>query len=356
MSNLLLKVGCNFDPELLDKLAALNAKYPNNRVRVGELYGSLPSVNPIGTARPSFRLQDGDETFLQEYVKKATANNFVINYTLNTSMVDPRELLKHEQEIAKFLQWLQDIGVRRVTIAHPLVAQLVSTHCSLPMELSTILQIRHPRQLETFKKRYPQIDKLCIDVFANRDKELLESFDAIGQKLKIRMEVIANEFCIFECIDRNQCYDFHALNLTLDETKLFGRYPMGRCIANRITEPIEWLFARFILPQWMHAYYNKFGIDSFKVTGRTHPTSFILKVCEAYITEQYTGNLLELWADVENIGRMEKEYRSPRVNIDCTKLPDFTKFYFESSPPVTPEREKAYMEAVFRQAYSEQQN
>jgi len=353
---MLLKIGCNFDLELIDQLAALNTKYPNSRAKVGELYGSLPSVNPIGSARPNFRLKDGDQTFLADYVKKANANGIVINYTLNTSAVDPRQLIKTEKEIASFLQWLQDIGVRRVTVAHPLVAQLVSTHSSLPMELSTILQIRHPRQLETFKKRYPQIDKICIDVFANRDKEKLHILEDIGRKLKIRLEVIANEFCIFECIDRNQCYDFHALNLTLDETKLFGRYPMGRCISNRIIDPIEWLYARFILPQWMDTYYHKFGIESFKITGRTHPTAFVVKVSEAYMQESYTGNLLELWADVENIGRIESEYRSPRVHIDCGKLPNFMDFYFNSAFPVTQEREKGFINESFRVSYSEQPN
>jgi len=345
------KIGCNFDPELLDGLAGLNSKYATKQWRITELYGSLPSVNPIGTARPGFRLRDGDALFLESYVRDALELGMGLNYTINTSSVDPRELKAREAEIGEFLEFLSDIGVVRVTVAHPLVAQLVSALCpSLPVEISTILQLRHPRQLELLKDRCPSVEKICLDVFANRDREKLTEFYAVGRSLGIALEVIVNEFCIYECPDRNPCYDLHALDLTQDETRLFGHYPMGNCIRERIMSPIEWLWARFILPQWVRTYYEKFGITSFKITGRTHPTAYILRTAEAYMSGSFTGNLLELWADVENIGRLESEYRQPRIVLDMSKIEEapgaFLDFYF-GSIPVTYRRETSYLRRAF---------
>lgn len=341
-----LKIGCNFDLALLPGLAALNEQYPDAPWRINELYGSLANVNPIGTARPAFRLQDGDADDLARYASAAKAVGMGINYTLNVSMVDPRELKAKEVEIATFLDFLMQIGIVRVTVAHPLVAKLVNDNSSLPIELSTIMQIRHPRQLRQLKERVPGIQKLCIDVFANRDTMLLYSLRDEAQQLGISLEAIANEFCVYECPDRNQCYDLHALNLTKDDTKLFGHYPMGNCIRERLINPIEWLYARFILPQWMPAYYSTFDIRSFKITGRTHPTAYILKVADIYMSGEFTGNLLELWADVANIGRLEAEYQAPRTHLDVSKMrSDFLDFYFIPRP-FSSKMEAAYLTEV----------
>lgn len=343
-----LKIGCNFDLALLPGLAALNEKYPDAPWRINELYGSLANVNPIGTARPAFRLQDGDADALARYASAAKAVGMGINYTLNVSMVDPRELKAKEAEIVTFLDFLVQIGIVRVTVAHPLVAKLVNDNSALPIELSTIMQIRHPRQLRQLKARTPGIQKLCLDVFANRNAMLLHSLKDEAKELDITLEAIANEFCVFECPDRNQCYDLHALNLTQDDTKLFGHYPMGNCIRERLVNPIEWLYARFILPQWMTKYYTTFNISSFKITGRTHPTAYILKVAEAYMCGTFTDNLLELWADVANIGRLETEYQAPRTMLDVSKIrADFLDFYFIPRP-FSSEMEAAYLTGVLQ--------
>jgi hypothetical protein len=667
------KVGCNFDCELVSGLAALNERYPDKPWRITELYGSVPSVNPIGNARPDWRLQDLSRDGLVAFSEVAQANGFGLNYTLNTSSVDPRNLNCKLDEVKEFLRYLHDdVNVLRVTVAHPLVAQVVQDESDLPIELSTILQIRHPRQLEEFKRRYPRIEKLCIDVPAGtivetpggakkiedlregeyvlsgkgdittvshclkrrysgvmvkiraqglgdpvvctadhpiavmrgngkidskprrwlprlatgpewvkaseievgdfvltptfhrfsrcmpveleEDLKLIEempeffglyvaeghalpedghigislgddetelqelatrsleklgcatvgphatserglqitgcskdlaaklvrlcgrysenkhipyvameyatdstltrivdgymagdgsvgkygveytgfvttasttSFElthqlrrvvqALGGKPILRpveeytdesgvhhqrsyylkwiptsddtwmpsgagrnytariqdgvrreSEAITGEYvwmpvtsvkhyedstvvynltcgptntfvaggiavhnCVYECCDRNQCYDLHALNLSVEAVKLFRKYPMGNCVASRIRDPREWLMARFILPQWIEQYHRRFNIESFKITGRTHPTPYILRTTETYMSGSYTGNLLELWADVEYLGKLASEHRAPRVYLDCAKLsPDFLEFYF----------------------------
>jgi len=348
-----LNVGTNFDRRLVDGLARLNEKYAGGPRRVTETFGSLSGVNPIGTARPDFRLTGGTLDDLRVYVTDSRAAGIELNYTLNTSVVDPRMLKAHEGEITDFLGALQDVGVRRVIVAHPLVAQVVAALSTLPIELSTILQIRHPRQLDELVTRIgpKRIDKLCLDVFANRNARLLSDLGRAGRRLGIALEALTNEFCVYECPDRNACYDIHALNLSKDETRLFGHYPMGHCIRARITQPIEWLHARFILPQWMGIYADQFGVRSFKVSGRTHPTSYILRVTESYLSGTYTGNLLQLWADVENIGRLEDEYHVPRVCLDTGALDErFLRAYLDA-PGMTVEQEQAHVERWYALAH-----
>jgi len=348
-----LNVGTNFDRRLVDGLAHLNEKYAGGPRRVTETFGSLSAVNPIGTARPDFRLTPGSLDELQVYVAHSRAAGIALNYTLNTSVVDPRVLKAHEPEISDFLAALDDAGIARVIVAHPLVAQLIGTASRLPIELSTILQIRHVRQLEELVARVGpgRIDKLCLDVFANRNARLLRDLARTGRRLGVALEALTNEFCVYECPDRNACYDLHALNLSKVETALFGHYPMGNCIRTRITRPIEWLYARFILPQWMELYADRFGIRSFKVSGRTHPTAYILRVADAYMSGTFTGNLLELWADVENIGRLEDEYRAPRVHINTGALPHAFLWAYLDEPGMTYEQEQAHVERHYAIAH-----
>ena len=61
------KLGCNFDPELIGKVAALNAKYRDQGVQVDEFYGS-DRAHAFLAARPDFRLPEIDLEFLERYV------------------------------------------------------------------------------------------------------------------------------------------------------------------------------------------------------------------------------------------------------------------------------------------------
>lgn len=345
MESLSFKVGCNFDRALLGGLAELNAVHGERR-RVVELFGSMPGVNPIGTARPDFRLKDGDVGSLASFVNDAASHGMKLNYTLNTPLADPRKLDEGRREIAVFFNRLEEMGVARITVANPLVARIVQEMCDVPIELSTIMQLRDPWQLEELKERCPSIDKLCMDVFANRDFAKIRSFVEKGDEIGVAIEVLVNEFCIHECVDRRPCYDIHAMNLSDDERRLWNNYPMGNCISKRIREPVEWLRARFVLPQWIDTY-AAMGVSSFKVSGRTHPTSYILWVTDKYLAGYYGGNLLALWANVENIGRPEDAYKGPRVHIKTNAVPiDFLEWYNDNMD----NDEYGYLERVLESA------
>jgi hypothetical protein len=75
--------------------------------------------------------------------------------------------------------------------------------------------------------------------------------------------------------------------------------PMDVCRPSRERSPEAWLKAKFILPDWMKSYETETGVKSFKITGRTHPASFIKYVGEMYIRGEAHGNLLALWGMLE---------------------------------------------------------
>ena len=346
-----LMIGNNYDMELIDFVIEQNKKYSN--IRVQEVFGSIQELNVIRTARPDFRVPDISLDLFNEICSKLNEHNIITNYTVNTPIVDHKKIDVSEYE--NFVNQLYDLGVRRLTVAHPLIIRVLGRiPVNMNIELSTIFRIRHPRQLYDLKKYNSNLNKICIDAMNNRNYKHLKDMKKYCDELDIELELLANEFCIYECLVRDQCYHAHVMNKFVEDTKYFGGWPMNYCIGKREKEPIEWLYATFILPQHLKIYEEELGIDHFKVTGRTAPTAYAKWFVEAYLSQEHNGNLLELWQDVKNLSRMAKgneEYIPQHYSIDSSKIDeDFIRWYFQNE--VTYESEKAHIEKYFNKAFS----
>lgn len=321
-----LMVGSNYDPELHDGLIALNEKH--NDIKVSEIYGSSKQFKVFGSARPDFRLPNISMDNMEQEIAKLVNNGILVNYTENTPLLN--KVTMDVDLIKDKLRYLERIGVSRITIAHPLAMEMVSRYCNIGIEVSTIYEVKHPYQVRMLKDRAPSINKICVDVDSNRNYRDLWKLKDEADKHGIVLELLANEFCIHDCIDRVQCYLDHAQVSTDVEAAMFSRYPMGRCTVQR-HDPLEWLRARFILPQHLDWYKEFAFINHFKITGRTHPTRYILWVTETYMKKRHGGNLLELWADVKNIKRVSqgKDHLAPNIFIDSSKLDaEFLAYYW----------------------------
>jgi collagenase-like PrtC family protease len=103
----------------------------------------------------------------------------------------------------------------------------------------------------------------------------------------------------------------------------------------------------------MKVYYEEFGIDRFKITGRTALTSYVKWVIECYLSQQYNGNLLDLWQDVKNIQRLaqgKQEYLPTHYTIDCKIIDEeFIRWYFKN--PVSLETEEQHIKSYFEKAF-----
>ena len=336
-----LMVGNNFQTDFIDKLVELNKKHESDLIRVNEVFGSIRSLNTLKTARPDFRVPDVNIKDFEFMNSKLYDNNIKINYTINSPIVNHNTL--KEKEVEEFIQTLRKYKVSRVTVAHPLLMKVISQVSDMPIEISTIYKLEHSRQLFDLKEFAPNISKLCCHVFFNRNRFMLEEQKKYCDQLGIEFELIANEFCIQHCIVRDQCYHAHVMNKTVEDTLLFGNWPMGYCISHRERKPEEWLLANFILPQHMNIYKDLFNINLFKITGRTAPTKYLSWIVEQYLRMDFNENLLMLWQDVKNIKRIAKghqDYMTPKYKIDTKKINDnFILFYLLANQSISLEKE-----------------
>lgn len=308
-----LNVGFNFDRELPAAIACLNATIPkNDSIQVTEVYGSVPRIG-LGSVRSKSRLRNlsFDETC--GILQRLAVIGIGMNYTVNTSAIGSLTNLSCLLKLQgySFLKQIVEMKlIKRIIVSHPLLMEILSGEMGVPIEISTVTSVETPRQLIDLHKRAPTIDKICMNLNLNRDFPMLEAFVEVGRELGIEVELLVNEFCTYRCVDRDYCYALQSCQLSRETH--FDTYPHGRCIAAR-NDPVEWLKARFILPQWMQIYDNTLGIENFKLTGRTHPTPYIIHMLKIYLSEEFTGNLLDLWAHLENI-ESEKEV-GPKFNI-----------------------------------------
>ena len=296
-----LMVGNLWTEEYLDRCIEINKTNP--KARIAEMYGSLKTKhNPVGSARPDSRIPEVSLEFFEEYIQKANANGIDINYTINSTCVGNLiELGAREAQIAYFLQDLEKLGVKRVTVAHPIIAKLVAKHSDLAVEISTIMHVETMSQLDKFLWMCPTVDKICMNIYKNRDFNFLKEFKREADKQDIIVELMANEFCTIggaPCLGlyRMSCYMVHSHGG--NDSLEFDGYPIkgpDGCITSRIQSPASYLKARFILPQWYDLYKKETGIEHFKITGRTHTYDQIMPAVEAYTSGHFKGNLLDLW-------------------------------------------------------------
>lgn len=305
------KIGTNFDLALLDKIVELNKKYPGSLIN--EVYGSTREMAFVA-ARPDFRLPDVKNSQLEEYVRRCNELGICFNYTLNT--INPgskRELVEwKKQAIQDYVKYLESIGVWRITIANPVIMEIVREVSDIEIEVSTILHVDAVTQIKYLYDQY-KIKKVCCGIHKNRSVSFLKRAAEYCNANGIIFEVLVNEFCsnagegyTTHCSYRDSCYIFHASDVTAEDAKSLDGYPMQHCIKARDTDPFNWLRTRFVRPQDLHLY-RSIGITQFKVSGRTGSTEYIMKVLEAYASESFEGNLLELWKPLETIYNGESE-------------------------------------------------
>lgn len=326
------KIGTNFDIKLIDEVAKANAQ---NRNKVVEMYGSVRKDAELA-ARPYFRLPDISREELKEYVQYAKQNCINFNYTLNSinPMRSKYNFAANEKEIRRLIEWLTEIGVYRVTVANPMLLELMKNMDAHPqIEISTIAHTDTITQIRYYYETYG-VTKICCNLNKNRDFKWLAKAAKYCNENNIELELMANEFCgvggsnyATHCIYRDSCYICHSTNETVEDANSFNSYPMKQCTMSRNINPANWLKTKFIRPEDMHLY-NDIGVYNFKLTGRTATTEYLLKVLAAYMSESWDGNLLGLWKPLESITK-EKDESFATYDIPNKKLKNFLKFFVD---------------------------
>lgn len=326
------KLGINFDMDLLDSIIKLNASSSKNKVT--ELYGS-DRYHAQLAARPSFRLPGIKSSQLEEYVMTAREAGINFNYTMNSIMPygSKRWLAENVSEVVEFIKYCESIGVYRITIANPMMLEIIRNYAKsdIEIEVSTIMHIDTVTQIKYLFEKYG-VRKVCGNLNKNRDFNFLEAAAKYCNDNGIIFELMANEFCgvggedyATHCVYRDSCYLCHATNTSLVDTLMLDEYPMRLCTNSRNENPANWLRLKFIRPEDIKAY-NEIGISHFKITGRTGSSEYILKTLSAYLNESYDGSLLGLWKPLESI-KDESLENFHLYNIQNKSLDGFIKHW-----------------------------
>ena len=295
-----LNVGNLWDDKYLDEVILLNGAYKDT-IQVRSLFGSIARLTP--TARAFDRLPERDWDFISWYVNKALENNIKIRYTLNQSCIGSAQQFLREWEggLKKTIENLHAVGVDEWTVTSPLLIELLSD--MFPddfIEVSTIAEVSTPEDTRRWRELGAHGVNLSTSI--NRDFPALEN--AVDEGL-LEVSLLANEACLFRCPWRRECYNLSSHNSDRSE-ELFGYYPFRRCTEKRLENPVEWLKARLILPQWLGDYQKAVHVNWFKIAYRTHPIETALPMLRAYMEQEFNGNLLDLWPTITHLGRTQE--------------------------------------------------
>ena len=298
-----LNIGCNFSTEHVETILELNrldrldqAKHP-----IMSVYGSPGKLNTFGSVRPLRREHTSGNFFHLVYrLNKADIRVYLaLNSLIPCQGREVRANIFNDKRVAEYLVgYLKSFEGYNLAliVSHPglldFLHNLKNWDYPLPIAISTIMNVHRLAQLEYIRQRWPLVTKVCPALWKNRDFAWLKAANKI-----IPLELLANEFCSIggiECegLYRQTCYMAQSLGIE-------HWNPMDVCIEERKKHPEAWLMARFILPQWLDLYKEETGVEHFKITGRTHPASFIKCVGTKYVMGEAEGNLLSLWAQLE---------------------------------------------------------
>lgn len=318
-----LRVACNWDVQLLEGLAGLP---------VESVFGKL-SEDIVGGGRPSAVSTPVSREEAQRYIAKVRAAGWGFNYLLNAACLGNMEYTASwRREFEELLDWVAAAGATEVTVAVPLLADIVRKRqpqlriaCSI---FNRVASVRQAQQMEQMG-----FDSLVLDPMINRDLRLL---GAIRKAVGCQLTLLANVHCLYQCPLR--FYHANCLGHSSQQGHASGgqyqEYCYYQCTAQRFGDVGEFIRAPWIRPEDTGVY-EAIGIDCFKVTERTASTEFILRVARAYGERRHEGDLLDLINFPEPLYRYILSATMPgepltgqlRPSIDNRKLDGFLEFF-----------------------------
>lgn len=309
-------VPSDFKTETIDSYCELHNKY--NDSRVIETYGQITVGNKFESGRSLENLPKIDIIDLGKYVEYSRSKGIEFNYTINAPYMGNREFTSNGiKEILQFLDMIYQVGVRSLTICLPTLIDIVkSSKYDFNIKLSTITQITNANQAKCYKD--VGLSRIVVGESINRNFDALKRIrNTYGDKV----EIIVNSICHLNCINRM----FHYNQASGDSVQVscedsINYYP-HKCMAKRYDDISSILKLSWVRPEDLK-YYKEIGINYFKIQGRQNVLNGNpKKAIEAYFSENFDGNLLEL-LDIFAPANF-------RTYIDNKKMNDFIKPFYQ---------------------------
>ena len=182
---------------------------------------------------------------------------------------------------------LNSAGLSGATLTNPIYIQKIKKEVpALKLTASVICEIDSVQSAGFFEDL--GADAFVPDRDINRNLDLLKE---IKEATEMEMTLMVNEGCLFRCPQRIVHYNYISHRSRIEKEKQID-FPSNYCVALRGQRPEELLKMQFILPQHLK-YYRKIT-SSFKIVGRKKDTHEILQMTQAYIEENFKGNLLDI--------------------------------------------------------------
>lgn len=311
MNEIFLSVPAVFSKEMIRYYSNINEKYRGNKVRIKEVYGSLP----INTARESKRLPKISISDIGDFSNKLDKIGIRFNYTLNSTTITPAMV---ESEIVDLIKALIKHKINTFTVSSTLLLSYLHKYfSSLNLVLSTITGANSYQKI--FQAKNFGAKRIILDIRTNRDFSFLRNLNKYLSKNKeLKFEILLNEFC-GDCLMRNTHYNLQSMNSPEEQKDVFLKnYPYSLCTKMFMFKAEDILKGYWVIPDWLDVY-RDMGIKWMKVTGRTiRNIEWHKFVIESYMNKKYSGNIMSLAPLV--VGNLQNEGKISNLNIEARYL------------------------------------
>jgi len=286
-----INIATNWDPGLIQGLAALNRACANRQV--AEVFGSH-RLTPTGTARPRERLPFVGEGSLESYVNLCREHGIRFNYLLNG--IVPGQLAADPQwrrELSLFLEELQQGGITLLTVSDAAVIRWIRCNfAGFSVKVSLLAQVDSAEKARVFEDM--GVETIVLDPFyANRNFRALREIRAA---VRCKLELYSNVSCLAGCPVSREHYRFLSESSSTNTKAPRSASPdpyLGFCSLVYLQNPVEVLKSPFIRPEDVGEY-AAMGIDQFKLSDRSESTEYLLMTAAAYLRGCYDGDLFSL--------------------------------------------------------------
>jgi collagenase-like PrtC family protease len=288
MAALEFSVPYNNDPETLTEIFK---RKEGNGNRIREIYLSGPEeFAGSGRISPTLGFSDFADA-VNRIHREGIRVNLLLNSTCEGGDWYESGILNGTMDYLKRV--VEEYGVEAVTIANPLYIREVRRRFPQVEICASVLgDIDCVQKAIIYKKA--GADVITPDVNINRNLKLLKKIREItGTELKL----MVNEGCLFKCPFRKFHFNYishQSRNPGKGRAKGEDNVFSLNCIQLTKSDPSQLLKSGWIRPEDM----AKYGEIStyFKLVGRTSSRSMIARSLDAYMQQNWDGDLLELMA------------------------------------------------------------
>jgi collagenase-like PrtC family protease len=276
-----LIVPYTWDSKLLDSLSAVKQD-------IAEFYASLPS-SFTGSWRHPSSLPKISLKEVKEHIQKIHDLGAKFAYVANATCLGNREYTDRK-ELIRYFDWINSTEADVVVLAIPFLIEFVhNRYPELTIKTSVASKVDSVSGVRYYEELGAKIVTLGRRV--TRDFSVLKK---IRDCTTAELELVINDTCLWECPLEFYCSNVisHASQTSENHVRRTQQYPIIGCTERKIRNPEEFIKSPWVRPEDL-AEYERIGIDRFKISGRTSPSSWIEKVTKIYASRKYDGNIFD---------------------------------------------------------------